>query len=474
MRINADKDPKKSIYRIIYIFLGLFVLMTGYFAYYISFRSSEVINNAYNRRQTILAERVDRGQILASGGEVLAKTVKNNDGKEVRQYPYGNVFAHVIGRTSKGKTGIEETEDIRLLTSNINAFELMYNDLVGEKSPGDDVVTTLNANLQQVAYDALGNYRGAVVAIEPSTGKVLAMVSKPAYDPNKVDEDWEKLTDNKGSEAALLNRAAQGLYPPGSTFKILTSLEYMRENPEDYTKYSYTCDGSIDYESMVIHCYNNKVHGKEDLIKSFAKSCNTSFSNIGKGLNYNSFFDLCQSFLFNQKLPVEMQSSVSTFTLKKGVSGVKEGMQTAIGQGNTLISPLQNAMITASIANGGVMMKPYVVDRIQNANGNVVKHYSPQMIAKTMKPEEAGFLGKMMRSVVTDGTGTKLKNMSKKVAGKTGSADNSGGSAHAWFVGYAPYDNPQIVVSVIVENVGTGSEYAVPIAKKILEAYFNK
>jgi len=474
MKINADRDPKKPVYLIIYIFLGLFVFMMGYFAYFISFRSSEVINNSYNKRQEILAQRVVRGDILASGGEVLAKTKVDEKGKETREYPYGNVFAHVVGRTSKGKTGIEESEDIRLLSSNVNAFEVMYNDLIGVKSPGDNVVTTLNADLQQVAYDALGNYRGAVVVMEPSTGKVLAMVSNPSYDPNKVDEQWKDLIDDSETKAPLLNRAAQGLYPPGSTFKILTSLEYMRENPTNYTNYSYNCDGSIEYDNMVIHCYGNKVHGKVDLIQSFAKSCNTSFSSIGQKLDYNSFYNLSESLLFNQKLPIEMQSSVSSFTLKKGVSGIKEGMQTAIGQGNTLISPLHNAMITATVANGGVMMKPYVVDHIQNANGNIVKHFTAQMNSKPMTPQEASYIGKMMRSVVTDGTGKKLKNMKQKVAGKTGSADNSGGSAHAWFVGYAPYENPQIVVSVIVENVGTGSDYAVPIAKKILEAYFNK
>lgn len=474
MKINANKDPKHSVYMIIYIFLGLFLLMMGYFAYFISFRSSEVINNAYNKRQEILAKRVVRGNILAQEGEILAKTVVDQNGKEVREYPYGDVFAHIVGRTLRGKTGLEESEDIRLLTSNVNSFLIMYNDLIGEKSPGDNVVTTLNANLQQVAYDALGNYRGAVVAMEPSTGKILAMVSTPSYDPNSVMEEWQELTEDADTKAPLLNRASQGLYPPGSTFKILTALEYMRENPSSYEDYSYTCDGRIEYEGMAIHCYNKKVHGKEDLLKSFAVSCNTSFSNIGKSLNQDSFYELCQSFLFNQKLPVQLQSSVSRFTLKKGVSGVKEAMQTAIGQGNTLISPLQNAMISASIANGGVMMKPYVVDHIENANGGIIKHNSPQMISKVMAPEEATYIGKMMRKVVTEGTGTKLKNVKQKVAGKTGSADNSSGKAHAWFVGYAPYDDPQIVISVIVENVGTGSEYAVPIAKKVIEAYFSK
>ena len=131
--------------------------MVGYFSYFLIVRSDEVINSAYNKRQEILSERVVRGSILSADGEVLAKTVVDGDGKETREYPYGEVFAHVVGRYSKGKTGIEESENIRLLTSNINSFEVMYSDLIGEKSPGDNVVTTLNAKLQQVAYDALGN-----------------------------------------------------------------------------------------------------------------------------------------------------------------------------------------------------------------------------------------------------------------------------------------------------------------------------
>jgi penicillin-binding protein A len=205
---------------------------------------------------------------------------------------------------------------------------------------------------------------------------------------------------------------------------------------------------------------------------SLAKSCNTSFAAIGKELNLDRFYDLCNEFLFNINLPVDITSNKSSFTLQKGVSGVKEAMQTAIGQGNTLITPLHNAMITATVANGGVMMKPYVVDHIENAEGGVVKRYTPQMVAKPMTAEEADYLGEMMRLVVTDGTGSKLSNMKAEVAGKTGSADHGGGKAHAWFIGYAPYADPEIVVSVIVESVGTGSDYAVPIAKDIFQAYF--
>jgi peptidoglycan glycosyltransferase len=187
----------------------------------------------------------------------------------------------------------------------------------------------------------------------------------------------------------------------------------------------------------------------------------------------DSFFNLCEDFLFNKNLPVEMASNPSSFTLKKGLSGIEEEMQTAIGQGNTLITPLHNAMIAAAVANGGVMMKPYIVDRIENAEGGRVKRYSPQIIGKPMSPAEAAYIGIMMRMVVTDGTGKKLKSLKVEAAGKTGSADHGQGvPAHAWFIGYAPYDDPQIVVSIIVEDVGTGSDYAVPIAKQIFEAYF--
>lgn len=469
---DNNRDTRKPIFLIIYTFLGLFALMMGYFTYFIIFRSSDVINSTYNKRQAVLAERVVRGKIISADGKTLAETVTDEEGTQTRKYPFGDVYAQVVGRYTKGKSGIEEAENIRLLTSNINAFEIAYDDLKGEKSPGDNVVTTLNSKLQKVAYDALGDNRGAVVVMEPSTGKILAMVSKPSYNPNTIDADWEKLIADDSDESPLINRATQGLYPPGSTFKVLTSLEYMRENASNYKNYKYNCIGTEKYDGMTIHCYNGKIHGKENLETSFAKSCNTSFSSIGKSLNLDNYFSLCENFMFNKKLPIEMESNQSSFTLKKGASSVGEMMQTAIGQGNTLITPLHNAMITSAVANGGVLMKPYVVDHIENADGGTVNSYSPEIAAKPMTVQEASYIGKMMRLVVTEGTGIKLKNMKQKAAGKTGSADNSKGKAHAWFIGYAPFNNPDIVVSIIVENVGTGSDYAVPIAKKIFEAYF--
>lgn len=471
--LETSINMKDTIYRVVYIFIGLFVLGMGYFSYFIIFRKNDVINSAYNKRQEVLTERVVRGDILSIDGEVLARTIIDDEGKEIREYPYGKIYAPVVGRILMGRAGIEESENIRLLTSNINPLEQMYYDLTSEKSPGDNVVTTLDSKLTKVAYEALSGYRGAIVVMEPSTGKILAMVSSPSYDPNTIEEDWTELVEDNNNESALLNRAAQGLYPPGSTFKLLTALGYMRQDPL-FEKYEYNCVGSIEEKGMTIRDYNKKAHGKVDLSTSLAKSCNTSFSNIGRLLDLDKFYTLAEEFSFNNNLPINMATSRSSFILKKAGSSVKEAMQTAIGQGRTLITPLHNAMIISSIANGGAMMKPYVVDHVETADGGIVKTYSSELYSKPMTVQEADYLGKMLREVVVDGTGRKLKDIKVTSAGKTGSADNSTGKAHSWFIGYAPYENPQIAVSILVENVGTGSEYAVPIAKEIFEAYFQE
>lgn len=235
-RLNNDnndnrKAEEKAILSIIYIFIGLFVLMMGYFTYFLFVKSDEVVNSTYNLRHDVLAKRVIRGNILSADGIVLAETLTDDEGNEIRSYPYGDMYAHVVGRVMRGRTGIEEVENITLLTSYSRSANAMYNDLIGIKNPGNNVVTTLNHKLNKVAYDALGDYRGAVVAIEPRTGKILALVSKPSYDPNDIEENWDKLTEDKDRESPLLNRASQGLYPPGSTFKVLTALAYIRSNP---------------------------------------------------------------------------------------------------------------------------------------------------------------------------------------------------------------------------------------------------
>lgn len=470
--LSQSKDSQKTILSIVYIFVGLFILMMVYFSYFLLVKSKDVVNSTYNLRHDVLAKRVIRGKILSSDGLVLAETVTDDEGNEVRNYPYNDMYAHVVGRVQRGRTGIEQVENIRLLSTYNNSTTAMYNDLMGVKNPGNNVISTLDHKLTKTAYDALGDNMGAVVVLEVSTGKILAMVSKPSYNPNDIEANWDKLTKDKDNRSPLLNRASQGLYPPASTFKVLTALAYMRENP-DYMDYIYNCKGKTDYDGMTIHCSNKRVHGKVDLKEAFANSCNTSFATIGKELSIDDFRSLCESFFFNQPLPARISNNPSSFELKTGSSGIKEAMQTAIGQGKTLITPLHNAMIAAAVANGGIMMKPYVIDRIESAGGRVLKGYIPEEAGVIMTANEADYLKSLMRAVVTDGTASRLKNLNVKAAGKTGTAQQDGKASHAWFIGFAPVNNPMIAISVLVENKGSGSQYAVPIAEKIFNAYFN-
>lgn len=471
---NEKQNRNKEIIFIIYVFAGLFLLVIGYYVHFMVIDSSEVINNPYNKRQDLLAEQIIRGDILSADGKVLAHTLVDSKGVETRDYPFKNMYAHVVGRFSKGRTGIESSENFPLLTSHVNTISKIVKELSGGKSIGDSVVTTLDSRLQEAAYKALGNNKGAVVVMEPSSGKILAMVSKPDYDPNTIDETWEELTketDEENKDSSLVNRAAQGLYPPGSTFKILTALEYIRENP-DYEDYSYDCTGKGVFNSVTINCYNNKAHGEVNLMESLAKSCNSSFANIGSTLNMTAFRKLCDTFLFNQSIPVNMVYNKSSFVLT-GKSPIDQIPQTVIGQGQTQITPLHNALIVSAVANGGVMMEPYVVDNIESQSGETVKKYLPGMYRTVMTPEEAEILTSFMTETVENGTAGALKNSRYTVAGKTGSAEYTEGKpAHAWFIGFAPAENPEIAVSIIVESVGTGSDYAVPIADDILDTYF--
>ena len=274
--------------------------MMGYISYFNVVKSRDIISSPYNKRQDSYADRVIRGKILDRNGNVLAQTNVAEDGTETREYPYNNIFAHVVGYTAQGKSGLESVSNFELLTSNAFFVDKLKNEFQDKKNQGDNVVTTLDTNLQEAAYDALGSNKGAVVVMDPSTGKILAMVSKPDFDPNTVSQNWNELSTSEDS--VLLNRATQGQYAPGSTFKLVTTLEFMRENA-DFDSYSYNCTGSIESGDVTIHCYGGHVHGQVTLRDSLAYSCNTSFSNIGRSLNADTYKDTAQELLFNKKLP---------------------------------------------------------------------------------------------------------------------------------------------------------------------------
>lgn len=466
------RGGNKEILVVTYLLSAMFLGLIGYFVYFMTVQSKDAINNSYNQRQILLAQKVVRGKILGSKGEVLAETVSDGSGGETRSYPYGRLFTHVVGHSSQGKTGVELSENFNLLTSNDNPATNFQKKMEGKKTIGDNAITTLNVDLQKVAYDALGDHKGAVVVMEPSTGKILAMVSKPDYDPSpaSLDVQWNNLVEDANEESCLINRAAQGLYPPGSTFKIMTTLAYIRQ-AKDTSKFSYLCQGKEEQDGVVVNCYQNHVHGNVNLQEAFAKSCNSCFAYIGTTLNINQYRKVCESFYFNAKLPTKIVHNSSSFVVNSG-SDKEEIMHTAMGQGKTQITPLHAAMIVSTIANKGVMMQPYVVEKLESNNGTIVRQAKETVAGTLMTEEETKELTTYMTEVVRSGTATSLSSLSYSVAGKTGSAEyDATKNSHAWFLGFAPADNPKVAVAVIVEGAGTGSQYAVPVAKAVFQSY---
>lgn len=443
--------------------------LIGYLIYFNTIKSDDFINSPYNTRQDTFADRVVRGKIMSSDGEVLAQTNVSEDGTEERSYPYNNVFAHVVGYDSNGKSGLESEANFQLLSSHEFFLNQIRNEFMGTKNTGDTVVSTLNADLQTTAYNSLGDRKGAVVALEPSTGKILALVSKPDFDPNTISENWDTLVNDE-TNSSLLNRATMGQYPPGSTFKVVTALDYFRTRGS-FNGFSFDCQGSITKENHTIQCYNGEVHGTEDFYTAFANSCNCAFAEIGTELGGVSLLKTSEDLLFNKKLPLTSYRK-SSFTLN-GSSGIPLIMQTAIGQGNTLVSPMHMALITSAIANDGLLMKPYLIDKVTNAGGDTIRTTEPTDYKRLMTSNEAALLGKLMEGVVQNGTASALNGRGYTVAGKTGSAEyDENGSSHSWFIGYSNVDKPDLVVAIIVEGGGTGSEAAVPIAADLFDAYY--
>lgn len=472
-RENREKSRKrnKHILIITYIYLALFVGLIGYIIYFTTVKSEDIINNTYNTRLEKLSKQYVRGDILAADGSVLATTEVDEDGEETRTYPYGAAFAHVVGYSTQGETGLESASNYYLLNSHISNWNQFIQQLQDKKTKGDTVVTTLNPKLQQILYDAMEDYQGAAVVIKPSTGEILAMVSKPDYDPNEIDKIYKDLIADSNN-TNLVNRVTQGLYSPGSTFKLVTLLEYMKENPDEVEDFSYNCEGSITIDDNTVNC-SHGAHGIVSAREALAYSCNGAFIQMGMNFNLKSFRKTAESLLFNQKLPYSLGAAQSKFTLNNKSSDW-EVMQTSFGQGSTEITPLHNALLLAAIANGGVLMKPYLVDHVETSEGEEVESFLPETYGSLMSEEEAQVLKDYMVSVVNDGTGSVVQSDKYQAAGKTGSAQfDTDKQTHAWFVGLAPAEEPEVVVSIVLEEAGAGGENAGPIAKKIFDAVLN-
>ena len=452
----------------------LFIAMIIYICSYAINNERTMMDNSYNAHQQLLRTKNSRGTIYANDGQILAKTVTDSNGNETREYPFGKEFSHVVGFSVNGRSGIENLANYYLINSHAtlkSKAEAKENEM---KFPGDNVYTTLDVKLQETAYEALSAREGAIIVTEVKTGKVLALVSKPDFDPGTILDEWEDITSDKDN-TQLLNRATQGLYPPGSTFKMITSLEYYREKGDEYLDYRYNCNGKFTNGTDTIRCFHGESHGALDFTKSFAKSCNSSFANISLQLDKSSFEKTLDNLMFNSELPWDMNYSMSSAICNADIKD-SDMMQLGIGQGTTTVTPLHINLITAAIANDGILMKPYILEKVETEDGKVVEEFEPAAYKNLITSDEAYFLKNMMEKVVTDGTASRLKGLDYTAAGKTGSAEfkDSTSDSHAWFTGYAPAEDPQIAVTIIVENAGSGGEYAVPIAKRIFDAYFEK
>lgn len=462
------KKIRASIRKVFWLYVVMFLCLV-ISLFLISVNSSQ-ITSSYNPRIRKDDNTVMRGDIKDYNGNILGKTVKK-DGGFKREYTFDREFAHVLGYADMGKSAVELKYNFELGKVRFELIERIKQFLYNTDLKGNNLTLTLDQQIQKKAYDLLGNRKGAIMAIEPSTGKILAMVSYPNFNSNTIVEDWENL--NSDSEnSPLLNRASQGLYPPGSVFKIVTTAT-MIENIETWQDFKYECLSEETFGDKTIRCYESKKHGNVDLKQAFAVSCNTTFAKIGELLGADKLKSTAERLGFNKDTKYPLEYNKSIFSLSNN-STESELVQTAIGQGKTLVTPFEMARITSAIANGGILMQPYILDHIEDNRGNTIKKYMPQKESQLFSYEVSKQLVDMMVEVVNSGTAKSAKIDNVLVAGKTGTAEVDNKAPHSWFTGFAPADKPQVAVVVIVENSGEGGMIATPIAKELIKEVINK
>jgi penicillin-binding protein A len=432
----------------------------------------------------------DRGPLLVNGAAVAESKASNDAYTFIRTYPGGSTYAPVTGYYSVvyGAAGLERTENDLLSGTSDRLFYRNLSDLLtGEQPKGAQVRLTINAKAQLAAYRALGTQRGAVVALDPKTGDILAMVSRPSYDPDQLAthdratavKAWKNLNADNGKP--LLNRAITGLYPPGSTFKLITSAAALSNG---YTPDS-VIDGpaTLNLPQTTANLSNDNAApcgpgGKTTLLHALQISCNTAYAGLGMKLGEATMLEQAQKFGFGQDLSIPLTVAPSEFPTK---TNQPQLAQSSIGQYNTKATPLQIAMVAAGIANKGVVMRPNLIRRVQTNQLKVIDDRKPEALSEAVTPAVAAQLTTMMEAVVQSGTGTRAQIPGVTVAGKTGTAQHGQGEApHAWFTSFAPAEDPQVAVSVVVEDGGKagneafGGTVAAPIAKAVMEAVINK
>jgi penicillin-binding protein A len=481
----------RQIVKLFGFIVVLFAVLVGFTSYWSVFDAKSLQEEDANARPLLEQQQIRRGRILAADGTVIAKSVakgKGNALRFVRRYPEGKLYGHPIGYSfvRYGDSEFEQFHNDTLIGED-SEFSSILDELTGRNQEGNDIVTNIDPVAQRTALSDLEAAGfGAVVAIEPSTGAVKAMVSNKPYDPNRVPEEYGKLSTNE-VERPLYDRATQGQYPPGSTFKVVTAaagLESGVITPET----TIDAPGSIDDEGHELANDFNEDFGPIALDTALTNSVNTWFGQLGQQLGNEALFETMEKFGFNSTPPIDLpedqveKSGVfeegSLLTSKDPVDLAR----VAIGQERLLATPLQMAMVAAAVANGGKLMKPQIWNRVVDPDGRVTDRLDPSEYSQPISAETAAELTTAMEGVVSAGTGTNAAISGVQVAGKTGTAETPGNAAcgggeeenQAWFIGFAPADDPKIAIAASVECTEQfGNDVAAPIFRDVAEAILN-
>ena len=448
---------------------SFFILSLG-LVYWQVVQADMLLENNANRRLILMESRVTRGGIFDRNGEIIAQTQTVN-GKKVRVYPKKDLFEPTLGYSTVklGASGLEGSSADWLLGIKNATPTQAVQQLFALPRQGDDMVLTLDSRLQTIAYNALKGKMGAVVAIDPRTGEVLALVSQPSFDPTDLEQNWNDIISRK-QERPLENRAFS-LFPPGSIMKVVTSAALFRSGINTTDLYEST--GSAIINGQVINEQNGRAFGWVNYNMALADSCNAYFATFGVQAGDKNFLSAVKGFGFGQKVPFELNIPMSSITnATKIPAKLPTNLLAAstFGQGEVLVTPFHMALIAAGIANHGVIMTPHLVERVLDPAQTVVFKQKPQPWLTALSKEEADKITSAMVTAVTDGTAAPGALPDVQVAAKTGSAEPGGNvSTHAWYIAFAPAEAPQIAIAVIVEHGGTGGGAAAPIARQIIQ-----
>jgi peptidoglycan glycosyltransferase len=467
------------IARLFVVVMVLFAVLVGFTSRWTVFDANALRDNPKNRRELLEEQKIRRGLIRAGDATVLARSLKQPDDSYVRTYPEGRLFSHAVGYSfvRQGRAGLERYYDDDLSGRKSDLGSLIDR-LTDSEKDGDNLVTSLDPNAQRVALEQLGGRKGAVVALDPRTGAIRVMASVPGYDPNTVKDQAAFNQLNRDNDAPLLNRNTQSGYPPGSTFKVVTAIAAIDSglyNPDSRISGR---NGKV-ISGVPLNNDGGESFGDITLTEALTHSVNTVFGEVGEKVGKATMKKYMDRLGFGAPVEVDLprDERASSGERRNGriipaTSRFVDVGRMAIGQDKLTVTPLQMAMVAASVANGGKLMKPHIGDRIVDRDGRTVRRIEPEEMSQVMSPQTASQVGAMMAQVVKEGTGTAAALEGIDVAGKTGTAevDRACGPNQLWFIAFAPVQDPRVAIAVTVEcGTGFGGTVAAPIAKAVMQ-----